>query len=377
VRCKYRRSSILRIKWEREASDKQVTHIGEHEITAYWKGSLSAQELVRLDEHIESCERCRALLFDAAPSCLLSGDPHVEYAALESWVNQTASAEERRNIEAHLEACASCREEAEDLRRLRGQMQQRRPWIKPAAIAAAILLAALAIWRFGKEPAPSLTIALRDNGRTVGLDSAGSLAGLESSDSDAAARIAGLLRGGKWDVQFPAGLTAPATSFLGPDGAATAFPLTTPLGKVVLDDRPVFSWNPLQGATYRVHVTDEQFQPVAESESLTLPTWQPAQRLPRGRLLLWQVAATRGSETTRAPQPPQPEARFYIATAEVGARIAAAQARTPVSRLELAMLYAEAGMRAECERELQLLAGENKGSPLIGRWLDEISNAKQ
>lgn len=377
MRCKYRRSSILRIKWEREVSNKQVTHIGEHEITAYWKGSLPAQELVRLDEHIEACERCRTLLFDAAPSSVLSGDPHLEYDALEGWVNQTAPLEERRQMEAHLEVCASCRDEAEDLRRFRGQLQRPRIWIKPAAIAAAILLAALAIWRFGREPAQSLTIALRDNGRTVGLDSTGRLAGLDTLGSDATARITGLLRGGKWDIPLRAGLTTPATSFLGPEGAAPAFTVISPLGRVVLEDRPVFSWNPMQGATYRVQVTDEQFQSVAESETLSQPTWQPKQPLPRGKLLLWQVGATRGTETTRAPQPPQPEARFLVATAEVAARITAAQARTPVSRLELAILYAEAGMRDECERELQLLANENKGSPLTGRWLDEIREAKR
>lgn len=355
-----------------------MTHIGQQQVEAYWKGTLPLPELVRLDEHIESCELCRTLLFDAAPSSLIPTEAHLSYEDLETWVNQSAPAGQRQQVEAHLAACPACRAEADDLQRFRQQLQRTKPraWMKPAAVAAAILVAVIAVWQFRPDVSPSLTIALRDNGRTVGLDSTGRLIGFESLHPAASARLTNLLRGGEWNIQTPVGLSTAPTSFLGPGGSPSAFHLTSPLGKVIVEDRPVFSWSSLPGAMYRVHITDDQFQPVVESEPLRQPNWQPSQPLPRAKVLIWQVAATRGTETTRVPQPPQPEARFLIAASELAMRITEAQARTPLSRLELAALYSDAGMLEECERELQLLAGENKESSLPKAWLAGIRGAR-
>ncbi|MBL8174312.1 MAG: zf-HC2 domain-containing protein [Bryobacterales bacterium] len=356
-----------------------MEHVRQEQIAAYWNGSLPAAELLRLDEHIEQCGPCRDLLLQAAPALaphLQDADPHLDFSTLEAWVNSSLSVDRSQQVETHLGQCASCHDDAEDLRQFRRRMRHSAParrWIKPAAIAASLLLAALAVWRFRPEPSPSLSISLHDNGRIIGIDANGRLAGLDSGNPQDAALLAQLLRGDPTPVHLPPGLSSSPTAFLGEESPQPRFTLTSPLSIVTLQDKPVFTWNPLPGAaTYRVLVTDEQFQPVAESDLLRRPAWQPASPLPRGKLLLWQVVATLASESVRSPLPPQPEARFFIAAAGMADRIAAAKTRTPPSHLLLALLYAQAGLRAECEQEILLLQAENKASPLLDAWLAAV-----
>jgi hypothetical protein len=125
----------------------------------------------------------------------------------------------------------------------------------------------------------------------------------------------------------------------------------------VVSDRPLFRWQPSPGAThYVVAIFDEDFRRAAESPAVTATEWQPENPLPRTRVLNWQVTATGGGRTVRAPQPPAPEARFEIVSAASAAEIETARRDHPANHLLLAVLLSRAGAVDEAAHELDALA---------------------
>jgi hypothetical protein len=90
--------------------------------------------------------------------------------------------------------------------------------------------------------------------------------------------------------------------------ASSSLDVVEPLA-VVASDRPTFRWTAPAGTAVSVQVFDEQFRPVADSGPTTAREWTPAQPLPRGKTLLWQI---RTADGTIAPAPPLPEARFRV-----------------------------------------------------------------
>jgi len=70
------------------------------------------------------------------------------------------------------------------------------------------------------------------------------------------------------------------------------------------------------------------------------------------------------SESITAPQPPEPEARFLVLDALTLERIEETRRRTSRSHLVLGILYAEAGLLDDAERELTALATLNPGVAL-------------
>jgi hypothetical protein len=139
-----------------------------------------------------------------------------------------------------------------------------------------------------------------------------------------------------------------------------------PVSVVVLSDRPAFHWQARQAAEwYRVEVFDESFNEVASSGRIAGTVWIPEQPLARGRLYEWQVRALSGGREIQAPAPPRKEARFRIADSAIAARIDAARHVQPVSHRLVAILSAQAGLRDEAGREIDRLAAENPGSPVV------------
>src|SRR5262249_22057719 len=73
------------------------------------------------------------------------------------------------------------------------------------------------------------------------------------------------------------------------------------------------------------------------------PAWTPATPLSRERTYVWQVAAHRGAETTTAPRPPSPPAKFHVVGAQAAETLQRLERDYPQSQLLLGILYAEAG----------------------------------
>jgi hypothetical protein len=131
--------------------------------------------------------------------------------------------------------------------------------------------------------------------------------------------------------------------------------IVAPAGRVVVDDRPLFTWRG-GDATSEVTVFDERGTPVAASGTLHASEWRPSRPLPRGVTLVWQVASGRAL----APAADEPQARFRIVDGVTLGRIDAGRASG--SHLALATAYAEAGLRVEAEGEVRALRALNPGS---------------
>jgi len=217
-------------------------------------------------------------------------------------------------------------------------------------------------------------IASLNDGRTkIELLSDGRITGLASPQFEAQVRNALT----KQELNIPAdarqlGKTPGVLMGGGSDGVP--FALASPVGKTIESNSPKFMWKPLVGAdSYRVEVFDENFNRVAESPQLKTTTWNPQQPLRRGRVYGWQVTATKDGAEVKSPVRPAPDACFKVIDAESSNAIAAARTQGG-SHLVLGILYAEAGMLPEAEREFQALLQKNPNSSAVRSLLKKVQS---
>lgn len=133
----------------------------------------------------------------------------------------------------------------------------------------------------------------------------------------------------------------------------------TPNGVVVRDDRPIFRWGPVGEAShYIVRVYDDQVshdEPVAESPPVNVTEWTPTRPLPRGRLYSWQLKAPKSGAPKLPANTPSPEWKFRVLSGAALRKVEAAERVKPISRLAMGVVYANAGLLEEAEREFRLL----------------------
>jgi hypothetical protein len=224
-------------------------------------------------------------------------------------------------------------------------------------------------------PAPSATppvaaasakLTLRDGNRLVTLTADDTLGGLDGADPALRAGITQMLTTGRLpeaprDLAAARGqLLAPAGQAGGAGAQAPAFAVRTPVATVVRDPRPVFSWTAVRNASaYRVRIVDASLDLVAESDRLMTTTWRPAQALPRGRVLQWQVEAETPTGSLLTPAPPAPEALFRILSADAAARLDQEIAASGGSTLASIWILTRAGLRDEAAAALDSLAAAN------------------
>jgi hypothetical protein len=312
-------------------------HLTDEQVGGYRTRRLAPAELLDLDRHISVCEACRDRLYtgsragDQIASLRADLDGHLGYERVVACASGSPTPADRE----HLELCETCRAEVDDLRNFQAELRETprasvvtpisrgRRWM-PLTIAAAIALVAVSVWslrRTRTEPA-AVALASHQLERAPILD-----------------RL----------------ITRPGT-LLGPENEGQRFDLTSPQGTAVVTDRPVFRWKALAGASsYVVAIFDEDFENVSASPPVTALEWQPAEPLPRGRVLNWQVTANVRGGTVHAPTPPAPEAHFSVISADAAAQIEAARRDHPDNHLLLAALYAKAGALDDVERELGAL----------------------
>jgi hypothetical protein len=363
-------------------------------------------------------------------------DEHLEYERLVSYAGGQLDETEHEITEAHLRACPGCLKDVrgflEYKRRIEPWIREdalpeprRNSWkiwdwfrqlpkpafAAPLAVAAAITIIALLLYRGtgierrpddglartspspdlptgpSASPSPQASVAattptpaneviasLNDNGRRILLDSSGKITGIDGLSSDLQLSMEKALR--EEAIRRPSALSAlngVSGGLRGTDDKAR-FKLLSPAGIVLAEDRPVFRWEPLNGATeYQVFIGDLKQQDATVSEKLPANTtrWIPATRLKRGRTYFWAVTATVNGESVMAPRPAEPEVKFKVLE-ESKMRELNNLNKTPRSNLALGVFYANAGMVAEAEREFQTLAKQNPDSCVAAKLLRAV-----
>ena len=221
---------------------------------------------------------------------------------------------------------------------------------------------------------PEVVVDLKDGGRRITLDKQANLEGLEalplpSQRAIRAALIAGAITRPETlsELHGEPGLLRDGQS----DGVP--FALLNPVGTVVLDDHPTFRWQALSGATaYTVSVFDADFNRVAKSEMLETTQWEAPHSLRRGAVYSWQVSALADGKEVTSPVKPSPDARFKIIEGAKEAELQRIKKIYPNSHLALGVLYAQAGLRADAEREFLALARANPRAAIAKNLLRSV-----
>ncbi len=228
--------------------------------------------------------------------------------------------------------------------------------------------------RVPSQITPANVVSLYDGDQQVTLDQRGRLSGLAGVSEPIQQAVKKALA--THELVRPAALdelAAQRITLLNEGADAVPFALSAPVGVVTLAERPTFHWRPLAGAdSYTVAVFDADFNRVVQSAPQATTNWSSPVALARGRIYFWQVTATRAGQEIVSPVAPAPRARFKVVDADKAREIEQTQRTRPGSHLVLGILYADAGLLAEAERELQSLVNANPRSQVALKLLRQV-----
>ncbi len=226
----------------------------------------------------------------------------------------------------------------------------------------------------GDSPA---LVALNDGGARITLDAQGNLAGLAVAPAYEQV-VKEALQRGRVKITTPlTGLAGKPGTLMG-DPASPSFRLIAPVNLVVETDRPTLRWQGLDGAaTFRVTVFDENLNKIAESESLITTEWTPTSSLRRGQTYIWQVRASANNREIVAPPPAATRVRFKVVEQAKIEEIANARRAYAKSHLILGLLYANAGLLDDAEREFKLLVKANPQSTVARKLLGSVKSRRR
>ncbi|MFN0109693.1 MAG: hypothetical protein ACKVZH_12640 [Blastocatellia bacterium] len=401
-------------------------HISDNQWQRYRNNVLTVTELLQFDAHLQTCVECQTRLAEHEQvanslvalradlsEALIESQEHLSYEELAAYLDHQLEKPVQHRIEAHLHVCKTCNAEFEDLRtfqtELNAPVAADKPatnwlaswwqklswrWVMPLAATACLLIGWIGMRMLSPgqiktpsqteiaripetapspnttNPSASLIASIQDGTSQITLDAQGNLEGLAAIPLNQKQLVIEAFKSSKVVLAAaPTGLNAKTETLLGKPDNEESFALISPVGKIVLSSRPQLRWQALAGAiSYRVTIFTTDYETVAQSESLTETFWSPPRSLAGNQIYLWQVIATKDGREIKAPVAPAPEARFKILDQAKAKEIAAARG----SHLLLGLLYAQAGMGEEAERELQILARENPQTPIAQQLLDNL-----
>jgi hypothetical protein len=220
------------------------------------------------------------------------------------------------------------------------------------------------------------TVSLADAGSRIEIDENGNLTGLNAPQFEGRVKAALTMQ----NIVISSAtreLRANSGVLMGDRQPGAPFALTTPVGRVVESDRPEFRWRALSGAeSYVVTIYDANFNKVASSPELRQPGWTPTAKLRRGGIYQWQVTAVKDGEDIKSPVRPAPDARFKVIDAAAANDIDAAKRTNGNSHLLLGIVYANAGLLDDAEREFQALLNQNPKSEVARKLLTKVRSAR-
>jgi hypothetical protein len=422
-----------------------LKHPAKTELKAYADRTLTADELLRIDEHLSNCDECfsnmqqhlnsdpTAASFADVLTAVGPDDGHLSYEQLAGYVDRTLGGVENEIVEVHSGGCELCSLQLDDLRQIKAGIRSQTPlqtsrpgfWeqitnaisIKWAApVLAALLLAFAGLMWYGtsnkpveevrvidqqnrnadqeirlpeatpdlpanaetstNEPLHHVTASLVDAGGKIELDENGNVTGINAGRF--AQTIKSALAGQDIPISTDArNLRSSAGVLMGGSNDGVPFKVSGPVGKIVVSDRPQFTWGSVDGAdSYTVSIYDDNYSKVATSPPLKQPAWTPGTPLRRGAFYKWQVTALKNGEEIKSPVRPAPDARFKVLDVSAASDIETAKRQAGTSHLLLGIVYAKAGLIAEAEREFQALLKQNPNSELAKRLLNKVKAAK-
>lgn len=376
------------------ADEAPPTHLSGEQLAIYAAGGLDEIDRELAESHFEVCQRCAA-----------------QAQGLRAQTARDVVGVERSSALAGAEAGSlSARPmTTSGLSSLRSRFLLLPLTLRVAGVVVmlASLVLAFALWlRAQKEgsavvvrpsaPAPSnshspnhpapdappvkIVLALNDGAGTITLDSQGNFVGLESLSPPDQQRVKAALETGEVQVSKAlkqlrdSSATTMGPTMGGSSGGALA--LIGPAGAVIAGERPTFRWLPLNGATsYQITITDPAagYKEVVSSPRLQGRKWTVGRPLERGRVYTWQITARAGDREVKSP-----EAKFKVLDPAAAGALARANKIYAGRPLALGLLYAEAGLLDDAERELKALVVANPQSPIAkSLWLDLRSKQRR
>jgi hypothetical protein len=346
-------------------------HVTDDQIRQFRHRQLSGDGLVRFADHLADCGECRdrvsaagnaAAALSALQDGLGIGDEHVGEGDIQAFVGGDLDHQRRTAIEAHLAECRACAEDVADLSDFAAAFAHSRAsrWKSAALATAAVLVLGVGAGLFWRgRTAPPATVERTD---TLSALAPGDAAVVR--DAIASKRLS--LPSALSDLR---GQRSPVLG----DAAAPGFSLVSPIATVVLDTRPTLRWTALPRPTaYTVTVQDQATGATINSPPVDGTEWTPERPLVRGRTYAWQVGVSGGGTEVIAPSPPDPPARFMIADEATAARLA----HLPASPLVRGVLYANAGLLDEAEREFQDARAHGERGERVDAFLAQLSHAR-
>lgn len=377
-----------------EPSYVEPSHLSYEQLESCAEGSIGPVDLEIAQSHLETCAQCAAELNDLR-EIATTGRGRVERRTGDSgrWFERfrelwrqpwprlalQASAVLAVSVMAAVLVTIPYRSESAQLRARLAEIERSNEALKSEAAELEPQIAELRAENdsLRQRGTGDAVISLRDGGNDLTLDPAGNLVGLETTARYQLAIRDALVSG---RVKLPAGLAElrdrSGTLMSGETGQG--FKLLEPLGGVIENDRPTFKWTALEGAAgYTVAVFDSALKKVAESAPVQRTEWTPSTALPRGEVYAWQVRAVKDGQEIVAPSAGASRARFKVLERAKLSEIATARQARPQSHLLLGLIYADAGLMNEAEREFDALLKENPQSPVARGLLQSLKAAKK
>jgi hypothetical protein len=388
----------------RDLAATGLTHLAFEQLASYVEGGLDPADREIADSHLELCPQCAAELDGLrAFATQMEAHPPGEYQVKESAPGKRPSFLERlRSFPTGLLGtsegfwrspalglaslglivalslwAAVLKSRNSQLQTALDGTQRENEKLKQDYQAAADSVAELQNQLAQLKPPDSspFVVALNDGPGQVTLDREGNVAGVPSEYQRAVKQTLTAEQ-----IRTPPTLSeliGKSGVLMGPADEGHPIALLGPVGTVVMSDHPVFRWRALDGADgYVVKIYDADFNEVASSPRLSRTMWTATRSLQRERTYSWQVTAQVNGKEVLSPVKPAPDASFMVLDQAKANDLIHAKKAGGNSHLILGILYAQAGLLDDAERELQALLRANPQSPLAHKLLRSISDKR-